>query len=128
MYYDLRIVPEAFGCPFGLALGIVKHLLKNPKVETDNYIVADEKVGSKGEKIHHHFHFRFIADYKKDSLKKAIIRWFQEKEFKITGNAAFAVNEYNEPENVERWFRYCMKEKYLPELTKLTDWTDEKTP
>lgn len=126
MYFSLRITPETFGCPFGLALGIVKKLLKNPKVEKDMYIVADEKTDKYGKQTHHHFHFNFIADYKKDSLTKHIVRWFQSRDYKITGNDSFALCEYNEPDDLVRWYRYCMKEKHLPQFTSLTEFSPEQ--
>lgn len=126
MYYSLRITPQAFGCPFPIALGIVKHLLKNKKVEKDMYITADEKLNKYGEPTTRHFHFNFVADYKKDSLGKVIKRWFQSREYKITGNDSFALSDYNEPDDIKRWIRYLMKEKYIPELTNLSDFTADE--
>lgn len=126
MYFGLRITPEIFGCPFPLALGIVKYLLKNKKVETDMYITADEQLDKFGENTHRHFHFNFIADYKKDSLRQLIVRWFADRDYKITGNDSYALSSYNEPDDEKRWFRYCMKEKYIPQLTNLSEYDEDE--
>lgn len=126
MYFGLRITPEKFNCPFGLALKIIKHLLAHPKVEKDMYICADETINHLGEKTHHHFHFNFQADFKHDSLSKNIKRWFLDHDYKITGNDSFSLTAFNEPEDVDRWYRYCMKEKYLPQYTKLGDYSPEQ--
>lgn len=126
MYYSLRITPELFNCPFGLALGIVKNLLKK-HADKDMYIVADEKIDNTGNQTHHHFHFNFLSDYKKDSLQSHIRRWFADRDYKITSpKNSYALSVYNEPDDIDRWWRYCMKEKYIPELTNLSDYTAEQ--
>lgn len=127
MYFSLRITPDLFKCPFGLALKIIPALIKQGHADADNYITADEKLNNRGESTTRHFHFNFISDSKKDSLQKYIRRWFADREYNISSpKNSYALSIYNEPDDVDRWYRYCMKEKYIPELTKLSDYTAEQ--
>lgn len=124
MYYSLRVTPKQFKCPFGCALGIIKALIKRKDVEKDMYITADEMLDKKGRQTHRHFHFNFICDSKKDSLQKWIRRYYSDLEYVCKGNTCYSLTEYDEPDDLKRWIRYCMKEKYIKSLTRLDEFTE----
>ena len=126
MYYSLRVTPHEFNCPFGLSLGIVKRLLKKKTVENDMYILADEKLNKFGESAHHHWHFTFISEDTKESLQRWIKRQYAKMEYICKGDKCYALTCCDEPKDLKRWYRYCMKEKYIPQYTKLTEWTKEE--
>ncbi len=126
MYYSLRVTPAQFNCPFGLSLAIVKKLLKKNSVEKDMYILADEKLDKFGEPTHHHWHFNFISEDTKESLQRWITRQYAKMEYICKGNASYALTAYDEPEDLKRWYRYCMKEKWVPQYTKLSEFDKEE--
>ena len=119
MYFSLRVTPCAFQCPWETALRIVKSILLHYDVDEECYITADEKTNKFGEAIKRHFHFNFICEGKKDTIQKWIRKWYSDRDYVCRGNKSYCLTIYEEPEDLKRWLRYCMKEKYLGKLTKL---------
>ena len=119
MYYSLRITPAAFNCDFEIALRVVQHIINECSIDEECYITADEKIDKFGNEIARHFHFNFIADTIKDTLQRKIRKWFAAQDFVCKGNKCYSLTECDEPEDMKRWLRYCMKEKYLVKLTQL---------
>lgn len=119
MYFSLRVTPCAFNCPWETALRIVKSILLHYDVDEECYITADEKTNKYGEAIKRHFHFNFICEGKKDTIQKWIRKWYSDRDYVCRGNKSYCLRPYEEPEDLKRWLRYCMKEKYLGKLTKL---------
>jgi len=119
MYFSLRVTPCAFQCPWETALRIVKSILLHYDVDEECYITADEKTNKYGEACKRHFHFNFICEGKKDTIQKWIRKWYSDRDYVCRGNKSYCLTIYEEPDDLKRWLRYCMKEKYLGKLTKL---------
>lgn len=127
MYYSLRITPDEFSCPFPISLSVITHLIKSKYVDLSSpYLTADEKLDKYGSETKRHFHFNFLSDTKKDTLQKAIRKFFADRDYICRGNKCYALADHDEPDDMTRWLRYCMKEKWLPALSNLTDYTDEE--
>lgn len=103
----------------------MKALIKRKDTDDSLYIFADEKLDKYGEETDRHFHFNFISDAKKDSLQKWIKRQYADRDYKITGNDSYALSDYAEPDDIKRWVRYLMKEKWVPSLSKLDEFSTE---
>lgn len=118
MYYSLRITPEEFNIPFNEALQIITvYFINGGKADADNYITADEQKNKFGEPTKRHFHFNFLSDSKKDTLQKGIRAFYSERGYVCKGNRCYSLQQCDEPEDFGRWFRYCMKEKYIKKLS-----------
>lgn len=126
MYYQLRVTPSAFKCPFPLATKVCQMILKRQETETDMYIFGDEHLDKNGVETARHFHFNFCSDDKKDTLQKAIRVWFNEHEYVCKGNACYALAQVDEPNDIKRWLRYNMKERWVPSLSNLKDFTPDE--
>lgn len=94
-------------------------ILKRELVDKSMYITADEKLDKYGEQTHRHFHFNFYSDDKKDTLQKAVRNYYTEAGVVCKGNKCYSLQELDEPTDIKRWLRYCMKEKWIPQLTVL---------
>lgn len=125
MYYSLRITPSKFNTDFKKTLFIIKKILKRKDTDNSLYIFADEKINKFGEETHRHWHFNFISDTTKESLRRWILRQFADREMKITGNDSYSFSDYAEPDDIKRWVRYLMKEKWVPSLSKLDEFSAE---
>lgn len=119
MYFQLRVTPEAFKCPFDRAILIVKSIMHQYDIDEECYITADEKLNKYGEEIKRHFHFNFICEGKKDTIQKYIRKWYHDRDYVCKGNKCYSLVEVEEPDDIKRWLRYLMKEKYLGKLTRI---------
>lgn len=76
------------------------------------YICVLEKVGKRGEVVDPHFHINLeVPDHSKskDNFQKVIRKWTAG----IKGNA-YMVRYVEDPEDEDRWWRYCLKELDAP--------------
>ena len=119
MYFQLRVTPSAFKCPWEQAIQIVKSIITFYDVDEECYITADEKTNKYGEAIKRHFHFNFICEGKKDTIQKWVRKWYHDRDYVCKGNKCYCLQEVEEPDDIKRWLRYLMKEKYLGKLTKI---------
>jgi len=127
MYYSLRVTPEEFNIPFNEALQLVAtYFIQDGRCDSDGFITADEKKNKFGEETKRHFHFNFTSDKKKDTIQKGIRSFYSERGYVCKGNRCYSLQQCDEPEDYDRWFRYCMKEKYLKKLTRSSE-VDFKT-
>lgn len=127
MYYSLRITPSEFNCSMPVCLLIVKALIRDKKnVDQDMYITALEKTDKKGRPTKEHIHFNFIDERKKDTLQTWIRRYFADREYLCKGNKCYALSSYDEPDDITRWLRYCMKENWILELTHLKEFSPDE--
>lgn len=127
MYYSLRITPEEFKIPFNEALALVaNYFIADGRCDSDGYITADEKKNKYGEDTKRHFHFNFTSDKKKDTIQKGIRSFYSERGYVCKGNRCYSLQQCDEPEDYDRWFRYCMKEKYIKKLTRSSEIDFEK--
>ncbi len=90
---------------------IIKNIKDNYLV--DKFIYVEEKNNKMGEETtpHIHFHGYTDKDVKKDSLQKFIRRLGEKYGYTIKGNKCYAVNILGDPDDEERWYRYCLKEE-----------------
>lgn len=124
-YFQLRVTPGEFSCPFPESLGIVKSILKRPKTDSKCYITCDEHLNKFGEETKRHFHFNFFADEKKDTLQDATRKYYASLDYVCKSNKCYSLSVVDEPDDIKRWLRYCMKEKVIFKLTKLP-YSDEE--
>lgn len=125
MYFQLRVTPCAFKCPFEKAILIVKSIMLQYDIDEECYITADEKLNKYGEEVKRHFHFNFICEGKKDTIQKWIRKWYHDRDYVCKGNKCYSLVEVEEPDDIKRWLRYLMKEKYLGKLTRIPYPPDE---
>lgn len=127
MYYSLRVTPEEFNIPWNEALALVAtYFIKDGRCDADGYITADESINKFGESAKRHFHFNFTSDKKKDTIQKGIRTFYSERGYVCKGNRCYSLQQLEEPEDYDRWFRYCMKEKYIKKLTRSSEVDFEK--
>jgi len=71
------------------------------------YLIAKEKLDSKGRETHLHYHLNMELEEekKKDSIQK----WFRDNNI-CKGNKAYSIRTMNDPNDEDRWWRYCCKE------------------
>lgn len=116
---QLRVTPAQFNLPFQEALTIIPQIIKRDLTDSETYITCDETLDKMGEQTHRHFHFNFFTEEKKDTLQKMIRTFYAQLDVVCKGNKCYSLQEIEEPTDIKRWLRYCMKEKWLPELTVL---------
>ncbi len=127
MYYSLRITPSQFNASLNQCLLLFKNLRKNlVEFDKDCFIVALEKTNKYGEPTHEHFHFNFICDASKDSIQKRIRKYFEDLSLVCRGNKCYALADCDEPDDIKRWLRYLMKEKWLPSHSCIKDFTTDE--
>lgn len=127
MYYSLRITPSQFNSSPHHCLQLFKNLRKNlAEFEQSCFIVALEKINKYGEPTHEHFHFNFLSDASKDSIQKRIRKYFEDLTLVCRGNKCYALVECGEPDDIKRWIRYLMKEKWLPSHSCIKDFTTDE--
>lgn len=134
-YFGLRLtLGEIFGIPEEAIqdshkhtlMHLIRYLISEYVCKEDDYILAAERLNKFGEATKYHYHFNFISDMKKESLRKQIVRKSDELGFKLKGNKTYCLQCFPEPNDYHRWFRYCLKEKYIKKFTKYTP--DENAP
>lgn len=86
-----------------------------------DYVVCYEKLNKFGEATKPHFHvnFEYADNVLKNTLAKKIKKIFVKiglPQFK--GNKHYSLGIVPEPSDYSRWFRYCLKENHIPDLTK----------
>lgn len=106
--YDIRLTPKFFCEPDGdelsdhIRLQILKYL------KPSRYLIAEERLDSKGRETHLHYHINCELDrpIRKDTIQK----WFRDKGI-CKGNQAYCVRSHGDLNDEDRWWRYCCKEK-----------------
>ncbi len=96
-------------------------------VDRPKWICNYELYNKFGERTHLHYHMNFyIPDHKfnrpvkKDSLAKQLNRTLG-----LKGNKMYCLRVHHDiPENVDRWWRYCLKQNTLPPLAHDCEWCD----
>lgn len=97
--------------------------------DTDgDYVCCYEKLNKFGEATKPHFHASF--EYADTVLKNTLAKKIKNVFFKLglpkfKGNKQYSLQVIPEPDDYQRWFRYCLKERYIKDLTK-TDMDIEK--
>lgn len=69
-----------------------------------------EKKNKYGEDTHPHFHFNFETYASKEAIQSWVRRY---PTFTIKGNKMYSLTRHAEPDDYERWYRYCCKERVL---------------
>ena len=125
VYIDLRYTPPADTTinPKIIVLRILEffeelndakqHFLDDLFRTKMKYLVASEEYNKFGEKTHLHFHINMecttehplIKPYRKDAIAKQLNR-----KLGLKGNAMYCLRVHENPENIERWWRYTCKQ------------------
>jgi len=124
-YIQLRITPaevlDVSKCStFDLKL-FVSGLKEIVLASDGDYVCCYEKLNKFGEPTKPHFHatFEYADAILKNTLAKRIknifIKWGLPK---FKGNKQYSLQIVSEPKDYSRWFRYGLKEKAIPDLTK----------
>lgn len=82
-------------------------------LDSEKYIITKEILNKFGEETHPHFHANLLTEkeVKKDTIQKWIRNYFNKKGIVIKGVKMYSVRVLVDPNNEERWWRYCLKEK-----------------
>ena len=110
-FYSLRITPEEItkiSPPHHFCL-LFKDLIV--LYALDQYALCIERLNKYLEPCKKHYHFNFTCSTNKETIRAYITRWGTLGQIK--GKAAYSLSSYPEPNNEERWWRYCFKEKIL---------------
>jgi len=99
---------------------LLNHLIREKIDKEYDYVLGIEQLNKFGEKTKLHYHFNFFSDDKLETLRKNIIRKSTECEYKLKGNKMYCLQAFPEPDDYNRWFRYCLKEKYSKKFKKFT--------
>lgn len=118
-YVDLRLTPKyAFDDPDideakGLARArtlcklLVQHLIPS------KYIIAYEKTNRYLEPTHPHLH---LAMYTEEDVKKDTLQTWVRRNLNIKGKQAYCLRVHADVDDEERYFRYCLKERYIQQV------------
>lgn len=110
-YYSLRITPEEISKD--AAPKAYKHLFRDmiKQYQLSVWALAWEKLNKYLEDCKPHYHFNFITEAPKPTIRAFITRW---SDFgQIKGKNAYSLSAYTEPDDASRWWRYCFKERCL---------------
>ena len=129
VYIDLRHTPpadyeERFKESHMVMVNAIINYFKDLNSERQSYVTAEHRAQLKylvvceehnkfGEKTHLHYHINmelfsdspYVKPYRKDSLAKALNR-----NLGLKGNAMYCLRVHTDPDNIERWWRYCCKQ------------------
>lgn len=86
-----------------------------------DYIACYERLNKFGESTKPHFHasFEYADTILKNTLAKRIKNVFIKLGLpKFKGNKHYSLSIVPEPDDYQRWYRYCLKENYIKSLTK----------
>jgi len=120
MYFNIRLTP---GVIFALAdvdkptkesLRFCKKIIAHIQLKYDIAIssFSYEVLNKLGEPCHPHFHFFFeeVGGASKGAIAKAIGRYSEQLGHKLRGNEMYALSVDEEPDDVDRWLRYPLKQ------------------
>lgn len=120
MYFNIRLTP---GVIFALAdvdkptkesLRFCKQIIAHIQSKYDIAIssFSYEVFNKLGEPCHPHFHFFFeeVGGATKGAIAKMIVRYSEQLGHKLSGNKMYALCVDEEPDDVNRWLRYPLKQ------------------
>jgi len=113
-YYAFRFTPGYFKDP--VDFDDLKHYGKNHWIikklfgymSPIKYTCGLEKFDSKGRETSPHIHIHMESD--KELKKDTVQKWIR-TELGASGNKAYSVQIFMDVDNLDRWFRYPLKEK-----------------
>lgn len=109
-YYSLRLTPGKISDSHPKHYRLLfKELLKQYDIRS--WALAWEKLNKYLEPCDPHYHFNFITDAQKETVRSYITRW--NLFGNIKGKTCYALSSYIQPEDEQRWWRYCFKEECL---------------
>lgn len=93
--------------------------------DSDPYVCSNVETRDKyGEETHPHYHLNFLSTKSKATIAKQITRknalgekWLG---YRPLGNKMYSLQQIEEPEDFNRWMRYCVK--MGPPILELTNW------
>lgn len=83
------------------------------KYDISKYIYVQETFDKFGKETTPHIHFNCVidAEVKKDTIQRWIRRTAEANSYNLKGNKCYSVRVLGDPEDEDRWWRYCCKEK-----------------
>ncbi len=90
----------------------------------DLYILCWETKNKFDEECAHHYHFNFTCEKAKPTVRAYIVRYCDKLNIALRGNKMYSLRAVTEPNDMQRWLRYCMKENYLKKWTRLTEYSE----
>lgn len=106
---------------------LIKDLIREKVAKDTNYVLGMEKKDKYGDDTKYHYHFNFESDDSKDTLRKWIVRKSEKSDMKLKGNKVYCLQQHTEPEDYDRWFRYCLKEKHSKSILRYDPGEEGKT-
>lgn len=109
LFFDIRLTPCKFKTPEPTLTPYYRNKILN-HLNPVKYMMAEEKTGKLGEQVDLHYHI--ACELKEPMRLDSIQKWFRSSGISV-GPRSYCVRPHIEPENEERWWRYCCKEKLL---------------
>lgn len=83
------------------------------KYDVTQYIYVEEKFDKFGKETTPHIHFNCIVaeEVKKDTLQRWLRRTAETAGKPLKGNKCYSLRLIGDPDDEDRWWRYCCKEK-----------------
>lgn len=109
-FVSLRLTPTMYDGPDFDFPQYVRKIESLSGSKVTKWVRCWEERNKFGEATHGHYHMNLYCegDVKKDTLQK----WIRRKG--IVGNKAYAISIIENPEDVNLWWRYCLKEDDRP--------------
>lgn len=110
-FVQLRFTHSKFDCEMKKLQHLLKIIIEY--VSSTEWIYCMEEVDKFGKKTNEHFHLNLYTDklIKKDTLQKKIRSIFHDRGIELKGNKMYSVRVICDPEDEDRWWRYCCKEE-----------------
>ena len=114
MFIEVRLHHSRLELNTDKALSIIKAWVKNQKFTTLRWLYGVENKNKFGEETDEHIHYKFETDeddLKKNSLQTSFRRYMSNYTSKMKGVKHYAIMMQTQPDDEDRWWRYCLKEK-----------------
>lgn len=110
-FVQLRFTHSLLDISALVATGHLRKYLNDLGVE--QFIMCVEQQDKFGKETHEHIHCNFIEPngFKKDTLQKKFKQKLLVYDITVSGNKHYSLRVVAQPEDEDRWWRYCLKEK-----------------
>ncbi len=102
---------------------ILEYAMDSPSLkDVDPYVCSNvEKLDKYDAETHPHYHLNFLSVKSKQTIQKQIVRLSEKLlGYKLRGNKMYCLKAVEEPDDFNRWMRYCVK--MGPPILELTNW------
>lgn len=111
-YIQLRITHSLIDATADMVRYHLEKFIKE-KYDSTKYALCTEKIDKFGKETHEHIHCNFYTDnmdIKKNTLQQQLKKKFTKLGYELKGTKHYSVRILGDPDDEDRWWRYCWKE------------------